>query len=79
MLISGCVRSVCCQLLWRSGTEKLLSPCYDGNRLAMSCSNKTIQAVGNKLLRACHQVVVTCRRYSISDLLGATCYESVGR
>jgi hypothetical protein len=79
---SGCVRTACSQLLWQVW-NKSLSPCYkvdDGNRLATSCSNKTnIQAVRNKLLRACsHQLVNNLLRADDIRLVGTTCSESVG-
>jgi hypothetical protein len=72
------VRTACSQLL-RQVWNKLLSPCCtvdDGNKLATSCSNKTIvQAVRNKLLRACcHQLV---RRADYTTLVGTTCCRSV--
>jgi hypothetical protein len=57
--ISGCVRTACSQLLWQVW-NKLLT-CY---HLVTIVSTRLIQAVRNKLLRACcHQLVNNCRRY----------------
>jgi hypothetical protein len=42
--ISGCVRTACSQLLWQVW-NKLLSSC-NGNRLATSCSDRTITNTG---------------------------------
>jgi hypothetical protein len=77
-----CVRPSCCA---KSGTS-----CYHlvtnntklmmVNRLATSCSSKiNIQAVRNKLLRACcHQLVNNLLRADDIKLIGTTCCEPVG-
>jgi hypothetical protein len=78
--ISGCVRTCLFALL--VSRNKLLSSCYkvdNGNRFAnTSCSKRLIQAVRNKLLRACcHQPVNNLLRAYIRPV-GTTCCESVG-
>ena len=68
--------------LWRLRNTKLLSPCYkvdDGTDLLQVVPTRLIQAVRNKLLRACcHQLVNDLLRADDIRLVGTTCCESVG-
>ena len=73
--ISGCVRTACSQYCCdKSGTNcyHLVTRLMTVTDLLHVVPTRLIQAVRNKLLRACSRQLVTC------SLVGTTCCESVG-
>ena len=79
--ISGCVRTACSQLLCQSGTScyHLVTRLMTVTDLLQVVPTRLIQAVRNKLLRACcHQLVNNLLRADDIRPVGTTCCESVG-
>ncbi len=78
--ISGCVRTACPSCCVKSGTScyHLVTRLMTVTDLLQVVPTRLIQAVRNKLLRACcHQLVNNLLRADDIRLVGTTCCESV--